>query len=403
MADEAQYRYRAIDGAGRRVSGHLTAENEAAAFDHLRRAGLSPLDLKALNSGSTREPRVRALPDREAAEFLASLADLLRAGADIRTALGILGDRFERPAVRELCQLLSDTIGGGESLERAFAASFKGSSAFVAAMVAAGEAGGDLAGGLLRAAEIIQSRMKLRDQLTSVLAYPMFVLVSSVAAVFVILLFIVPAIAPLAEESGGEPALSLAILIGASNLLNDNLAVLGVALAISALLFLVANRLGALKGVGELLLLDGPARRTFRGITYGSFSISLGAMLAADAPMSEALRLANRTVTQPGARRKLEAVAEEVRQGQFLSDALGAVGGFPSAIVRLAAVGEATNTLGAMLARGGKLEEETALRRIEAFGRLAGPTMIVLLGGLLGALMGGLLSGVGQLGQSALN
>ncbi len=55
-----------------------------------------------------------------------------------------------------------------------------------------------------------------------------------------------------------------------------------------------------------------------------------------------------------------------------------------------------------MLARAGELEEEAALRRIEAAGRLIGPALIVVLGGVIGLLMGGLLSGVTQIGDSAL-
>jgi len=42
------------------------------------------------------------------------------------------------------------------------------------------------------------------------------------------------------------------------------------------------------------------------------------------------------------------------------------------------------------------------MRRIEAFGRMAGPVLIVLLGGMVGLLMAGLLSGVTELGEAAL-
>ena len=108
--------------------------------------------------------------------------------------------------------------------------------------------------------------------------------------------------------------------------------------------------------------------------------------------MSEALRL----------RTRLEPVAQAVRQGQALSVALGVVKAFPPAITRLAAIGEASGALGLLLARAGKLEEETALRRIEAVGRLLGPALIVALGGMIGLLMAGLLSGVSQSGGAAL-
>jgi type II secretory pathway component PulF len=346
--------------------------------------------------------RGRRLADKEGADFLASLAELLRAGADIRTALGILSARFERPAVKVLSQALSEDISGGESLDRAFGRGFSGRHAFVAPMVAAGEAAGDLPGALQRTAEVIYARLKLRDQMVSVLAYPGFVFLSAIAAVLVILLFIVPSVAPLATEMGGKPPPALAFMIAASNFLQAY----GQALAAGGLggLLILAGlaRLGALSAPLERLFLDGPARRTVTGLVFGGFAMSLGTMLAAGAPISDALRLATRATPSKAARRRLEPVAEAVREGQTLSDALAQVRGFPGAVVRLAAVGEASNAVGQLLIRGGKLEEDAALKRIETVGRVAGPALIVLLGGILGVLMGSLLSGVSQMGQAAL-
>jgi type II secretory pathway component PulF len=152
----------------------------------------------------------------------------------------------------------------------------------------------------------------------------------------------------------------------------------------------------------DRMLHDGPGRATAAAITFGGFSLSLGNMLSAGAPMSDALRLAIRSVRSPLARTRLEPVAHAVRQGQPLSVALEAVRGFPATVVRMAAVGEASGSVGAMLARAGKLEEDAGVKRIEAIGRILGPALIVLLGGFIGLLMAGLLSGVSTLGQSAL-
>ncbi|WP_340643898.1 type II secretion system F family protein [Phenylobacterium sp.] len=400
MAD--QFTYVAISPEGRRVRGRIAARDEPTAFDLLRRDGLSPLRLTASRAVAVKEAKPKSLADREAADFLSSLADLLKARADIRTALGILGDRFERPQVKLVCQTLLEEIGGGESLERAFAGSFQGRQAFVAPMVAAGEAAGDLPGGLQRGAEVIYSRLKLRDQLVSVLAYPGFVFASAIGAVFVILLFIVPSIAPLAEETGSNPPIALSVMIAASDFLRNNLILLGLGLGTLVAALIVAGQVGVLAAPLERLFLDGPARRTVSGLVFGGFAQSLGTMLAAGAPIGDAIRLALRSVSSAGAKRRLEPIAYAVRQGQSLSDALSTVRGFPASIVRLAAVGEASNAVGELLMRGGKLEEDAALRRIETLGRIAGPALIVFLGALLGVLMGGLLSGVSSMGQSAL-
>lgn len=398
---ERRFLYRAVDPSGRRVKGALTAFDDTSAFEQLRRDGLSPLSLRATAAAASKA-RPAGLRPRECADFLSNLADLLQAGADIRTALGILEARFERPSVKALSARLSDDIAGGESLERAFLKAFGERQAFVAPMVAAGEAAGDLSGGLQRAAEVIYSRLKLRDQMVSVMAYPGFVLVSAIGALLVILLFIVPSIAPLATEMGAEPPLALSVMMAAS----DGLRAYGLLIAVLAAAGLAATWIAAVAGMLDLaierLLLDGPVRRTVAGLVFGSFSTSLGTMLAAGAPIGEALRLAIRSSSSKGARRRLEPVAHAVRQGEYLSNALSGVAGFPSAIVRLVAVGEASNAVGQLLMRGGKLEEDAALRRIETLGRVAGPALIVLLGAVLGVLMGGLLSGVSQMGQSVL-
>lgn len=401
MAEEASFEYVAIDARGRRVRGRVASFSEAGAFERLRRDGFSPVRL-TLARNQVRSASRRSLTDSENAEILSSLADLLKAGADMRTALGILASKSARPAIKALCRGLIADVGGGEALDVAFSRHLGRDQAFIAAMVAAGEAAGDLPGGFQRAADMIEARIKLRDQLTSVLAYPTFVLISTIVAVAVILLFVVPSLAPLAEDAGADPPLTLKLLIAASNGVRGNLPWLIGGLAAIGVALMVSVRTGLLSDLWDRVLLNGPTRATTSALIYGGFAVALGNMLAAGASMSDALRLAVRSVRSKSARERLAPVAQAVRQGRSLSAALETIRGFPSAVVRLAAVGEASGALGPMLARAGRLEEAAAVRRIEAVGRLLGPGLIVLLGGLIGLLMAGLLSSVSQLGQAAL-
>ncbi|KQV58688.1 MULTISPECIES: type II secretion system F family protein [unclassified Caulobacter] len=402
MADGDQiFRYAAVSGTGKRVRGSVSARDEAQAFERLRLEGLSPLSLRR-DKRDPRKYRGAPLSERETAELVSNLADLLKAGADMRTALSILGARSTRPAVQHLCRNLAGDIGGGEALDVAFGRHIGKRAPLVSAMVAAGETSGDLAGGLARAGEMIFSRLKLQEKLGSILAYPAFVLVSTVVAVFVLLLFVIPVLAPLTSDTGVEPPASLAAMIAVSDALRANLPVLGV-LAFVALVGLgLMQRLGLLPRVIDRILLEGPVRRTTSRLVFGAFALAIGGMLSAGAPMSETLRLAIRAVGSPLARRRLEPVLQEVRQGEALSTALERVRGFPDAITRLAAVGETTGSLGPMLSRAGRLEEEEAIRGIERMGQLLGPALIVGLGGFIGLLMAGLLSGVSQMGAAAL-
>ena len=312
--------------------------------------------------------------------------------------MAILGGRGDKQPLRVLSRTLAVQIGGGSAVDEAFAGQLGRNGPFVAALITSG----DLVGGLQRAADMLQSRVRLKEQLLTVLSYPAFVFISTLAALAVIILFVIPALAPLVSENGGHAPLILGVMIALSDFLRSNTPVLlaGFAMLLAALV--VAARLGLLVRFIEQVLLDGPTQRTFSGLVFGAFAIALGNMLSAGAPMSEALRLATRSVPSRTARDRLEPVSQAVRQGQTLSAALERVRPFPDTIIRLAAVGEVSGALGPMLARGGKLEEDAAIKRIEAAGRLLGPLLIVGLGAIIGLMMGGLLTGVSQLGQSAL-
>lgn len=399
-----RYRYTGIEASGRRVRATIAAPNETAAYERLRRDGVTPVKIQAAR-GEPSELKTGGanLSDRETAELLMNLAELLSAGADIRSALGILGARAERPAVREVCRKLAAQIGGGEAVDQAFSRSLARSNAFVSALIAAGEASGDLPGGLRRGGELLESRVRLREQLVSTLSYPMFVLVSTIAAAAVILLFVVPSLAPLAEEGGGQAPVVLATMIAVSLGFRSHMALIVGGLIAGLVALVAAGRAGLLSDPLDRFLHLGPGRKIMSGLTFGGFAIALGGMLTSGAPMTDALRLAIRGVNSKVARLRLEPVAQAVRQGQSLSVALQAVVGFPGAITRLAAVGEASSALGPMLARSGKLEEQAAIRRIEAGARMLGPILIVGLGAMIGLLMGGLLSGVTELGHAALS
>ena len=395
---EETFTYLALSPVGAQVKGTLAAGSELAAYERLRRDGLSPVRLKPARSVSSGVQRI-ALSDRRAAELFGALGVLLSAGADIRSALAMLGSRAaSRPAL-QLCKLLADQVSGGARLDEVLAQRLPSRQGFAAALVSAGEASGELGSGFTRAAEVLSARTRLADQLVSTLSYPAFVLVSTVAAVLTILLFVVPTLAPLVETTGASAPPTLAVLLWASRTLSGNLVPVAAVGGGGVLGLLVAGRLGLLAEPVDRLLLDGPSSELRGGLVYGAFAIVLGNMLAAGAPLGDALRLAVRTAPSAAARGRLEHAAAQVRQGRLLSSALDQVRRFPPAIVRMCAVGESSGSLGLMLSRAGRLEEEAALRRIEALGRLLGPALIVLLGGLVGLLMATLLSGVSQIGQ----
>lgn len=396
------FRYVARDPSGAKVRGVMAGASEAAVFSTLRAGGLMPLQVRPQQESRRAKAGVARLSDRELANFLSNLSALLNAGADIRSCLSIIGGRGSSPALQSVARQTSRDVSGGENLERAASRWLTPGQTFVAALIAAGESASDVPGALERGAEILRGRIAMRDQLVSVLSYPAFVLLTAIGAFLVILTLVIPSIAPLAQSPVAEPGLALRVMLGLSDGLRAHGALITILLLILAVGLAGAAVTGRLRRWTDRLLMDGPGRTTASQLAYGGYAIALGSILAAGAPMSEALRLAQRAVRSEVAKDRLSGVAAAVRQGEALPTVLGRVPRFPEPVVQMATIGQEAGQLGTMLLRAGRLEEQAALTRIEAASRIIGPALIVGLGALIGLMMAGLLSGVSGLGEAAL-
>ncbi|WP_271065643.1 type II secretion system F family protein [Caulobacter sp. NIBR1757] len=396
-----QYDYTAANPAGARISGSLTASDERAAFEALRQQGLRPIRLTPVRV-ATAAGQVRLSP-RAVSELTADLAALLQAGASLKSALSVIMDAGASTSAGAAARALSDEIAKGVSLDKAFGGVLGARYPFLPALVAAGEASGALPDALQTVSTTIERDLEIAEQVGGALSYPGFVLLMTLASVLMIILFVVPALAPIIEESGGETSLVLGGLIAVSQLLTEHPLAWSVALLALALGLAGAWRMGLLEVWFQRFLLDGPLRGVVRGLVFGGFSKALGHLLAARAPAPEAIRLAIGSVRLKVAAERLDGLATAVRGGASLSQALAEVPSAPRSLAQMARIGEETGTLGAMLERAGVLEQARALRAIKSQTKWLGPALIIVLGVMIGILMSGLLSGVSALGGAGIS
>ncbi len=385
--------------SGRVAKGMIDARDEADAFARLRAQQLQPLKLtpyaatKPLAGGAFLSVFRNKPADLEA--LLTNLSVLLRTGADIRTALGILDDEGKG------LKAAAGKILSGSTIEAALTPLFPAGQAHLGALIAAGEARGDLPSGLEAAAKVLAARRLIRQQLIEALSYPAFVFVTAVAALTVILLVVVPAIAPLLDETGQSVPVYFQIIVWLSEALQWGWGYLSIALLLLCLGTLLAYRYGGLRRVVDQWWLDGPMGPIVRGLVYGGFARGLGDTLSGGAAITEAIRLSQRSVGSEVARQRIDGVVQAVRQGRRLSEALRQVPGFPKAILKLCEVGETSGQLGPMLGRAGERSEAEALERISKLSKILGPVLILGLGLMIGALMGGVLTALTQIGSVA--
>jgi type II secretory pathway component PulF len=110
----------------------------------------------------------------------------------------------------------------------------------------------------------------------------------------------------------------------------------------------------------------------------------MGTLLKNGVPLPNALRLAAETLGNTAAAQAVRDAQVRVKEGESLSGALGRFDVFPTAALRMIAVGEESGRLEEMLFRAAELYEGEVRRNLRTMVGLVEPAMILMLGGLVG-------------------
>lgn len=211
MANEIKvghFRYVAIDAAGNRVENKMTAPAEDDVLDALRRANMTPLEVRRVDKFSLdgdvmvllRGENAAKMSTGDLAQFTRQLNQLLRAGIPITAALQTLAEDPPSESVGEVLTVVSDRLVAGSPLSEAFEGYPKVFNEVFIAYMAAGEASGNLADTTDRLAAVLDKRAEINRKVKAVSMYPMMVSAVIVLMISAIILFIVPSYAQIYES-----------------------------------------------------------------------------------------------------------------------------------------------------------------------------------------------------------
>ncbi|HXM84127.1 MAG TPA: type II secretion system inner membrane protein GspF [Burkholderiales bacterium] len=374
------FRYQALDATGRTVSGVVQADTPRQARTQLRAQGLLPATLdKAHKRG--RQPWARGISAAELSLLTRQMATLLASGLTMEQALAALIEEAAEPLTREVLAGVKAEIMAGASFAGALGSYSRSFPEFYRALAHGGEQSGALPTVLQHLADYLDARQALRQKTSLALLYPILVGVVAIAIVTGLLVYVVPQVVQVFQQSRqGLPWLTRA-LIGLSEFLRaawPYLALAGVGGAIAARM---ALRRDALRRRWHALLLRlawlGPL---IRGVDTSRFASTLAILVGGGVPLLAALTSGAQVMGNMVMREAVERAIERVREGMSLARALGETRAFPPLLVHLVASGEVSGKLEQMLERAARLETQALERRLAVFLTLLEPVMILLMG-----------------------
>ncbi len=385
------FRYKAIDGTGKTVTGVVDANSQDHANDLLSARGLSPVSMSEEAAGARSqflESLSRSFNRVHPEELILTtkqLSTMLKAGIPVLRAMDILESQSENPRLRDICRSISMDIRAGSTLSRALRRHPDVFSPLYCSMVLAGETSGALPQILQRLIYILSHEYKVKSDVRSVLQYPIIVLVTLVVAFVVMITMVIPRFAVIYRRVQMDLPMPTRVCLYLSKLFNEQWPVLVgalVVLVILALLALHTRRGRYLWDRAKLRIpLVGPL---LQKAALSRFASIFSILQSSGVGILDSIKILSGTIGNTAIGRELEGLQTMLEQGHGVARPLMAAHYFTPMLVNMVAVGEEAGNLDEMLHEVSvhyDAEVEYATRRLTT---AMGPILIVTLSAMVG-------------------
>lgn len=402
------YSYTVISREGNRLTGEIEGVSRKSILEELHKLGHLPVDVReaepgtASNAGTS--PRaIGGNPSHgQITLFTRELSMLLRAGLSLDQALALLE---KDSASRKLGRLVSQVraqINEGKSFHEALSSRNAFPPIYVS-MVRVAEMSGTLDTVLERIAETREREQKLRAKALSAILYPAILIVTAIAAVILMLTFIVPRFKEMILQAGTEIPRSAALIIGASDWLVANWEILLLALGAVLGSALMLWRRQGFRQWGERTLLKLPVIGNIMRLNLTvRFCRALGTLIENGVALPAALQLVRDVLGNRLAASALDEAHDALRKGRSFIAPLADAGLFPAAVINLLHVGEETGSLERSLFHLAEMFEEKLEIAVQRTFTILEPVIILLVSAFVALVIISILGAVISINDLAI-
>jgi type IV pilus assembly protein PilC len=388
-----KFRFKALDDAGKQVSGVEVAVSSGAAHIALLERGLQPLEVGARKNLLNFEITKKRVPRQDVMNFTRQLAVFMKAGIPIMEALEVILEETQNKMMRAVLVDMVDSLRAGDTFATASAGHPEAFPNFYVGILESAELTGNLDAVLNQLADYMERDAKARGKVTAALIYPAVVAAMSVVTVLVLAVFVMPRFVVFFNSLHAKLPLVTRMLLNSTSFISHWwYAELAVALILVGG-FIAMRRSDTGRARLDQLMLKLPVigDLTETAIVERVCRV-LASMLRAGVDLPRSMAVTAESANNAVYRKALEGVREAMMQGQGLAEPLALTNLFPAAARQMFRVGEETGTLDQQLevaAAYYNRELETKLERATA---LFEPAIIIFMGVVVGFVAVALIS-----------
>lgn len=385
-----QFNYRARTADGQLEQGALDAADADAVAAQLTADGLIPVAVE-LNTRRQAGPRdtdllakYRRVKLDDLILFARQMYTLTKAGVPIIRALRGLVDSTRNVKLRQALDAIRASLEGGHDLATSMAQHPQVFPILFSSIIQVGEGTGRVEESFLQIGDYLEREKEVRQQIRTALRYPLIVIISVIAAMGIVTLFVIPTFERLFARMNTELPLPTQIILGASHFAVEHwwhmlLAMVGLVFLFRSYIFSERGRVAwgeaklKLPLVGDIIL-----RATLARLAR---AFSMG--YSAGVPLVQSLVLAGRSVENRFVEQKVFQLQAGIERGDTLTRSAINTELFTPLVLQMMAVGEESGAVDEMLLEVADYYEREVSYDVKSLSSIIEPIMIMLMGAMV--------------------
>ncbi len=368
----------------------MEAESENIVRLTLRRQGIEPTKIKPkpkdlFQNVKFLQPKVT---EKDIVVMTRQFATMIDAGLPLVQCLEILYGQQDNRTFKRILKNIKEDVEEGSTFADALKQHPEVFDDLFVNLVAAGEIGGILDIILNRLAAYIEKAAKLKKKVKGAMTYPIVVMVIAVLVVAVILIFVIPVFQSMFADFGKALPVPTQVVVAISNFVKGYILYMVVGVVVLIFAFRRFYRTERGRAIVDNLILKAPVfGMLLRKVAVAKFTRTLGTMISSGVPILDSLDIVAATAGNKTIEGAIRETRQSISEGRTIAEPLADSEVFPSMVVQMISVGEATGALDTMLGKIADFYDDEVDAAVDALTSMLEPFMMVFLGGTIGGLV----------------
>jgi type IV pilus assembly protein PilC len=374
---------------GDTVGGERVAASKEELGRMLQKDQITVLSIGAAKGGFSipflKREKVRL---KDLSVYSRQLSVLIDAELPLIQSLGILEEQQKNTYFKNVIKTVKEDVEAGSTLNQAKRKHPKAFDDLYCNLIASGEQSGSLDIMLRRLSEFIEKTVRLRSKIKQAMIYPVGILIFAILVTIFMLWKVIPVFAAIFRDLGAELPWITAVVVAMSEFVQKYIFLIFAGLIALVFAFRYYRSTKSGRWQTDRLVLKAPLfGKLMHKVAMTRVTRTLATLISGGVPMLEALKITSTTAGNVIIESEIIEARKLVSEGKTMAESFKQAGKFPTMMLQMINVGEATGTLDEMLNKLANFYDEEVDASVAALLSILEPIMLIFIGGLVGGLV----------------